>query len=726
MLAEVEDTAACMQNRELSWLKFNERVLQESNRIETPLLERLKFISIFTSNLDEFFMIRVGALMDYALLDKAYRDNKTGMTAQEQLGEIFHAAAPLYVQREQAYSSVTEGLSRHGVQLLRTRELNSDEIKSLKKRFTQDIMPLLSPQIVDSRHPFPHLTNKQLHIAVTLEYKKGRLFGLIALPPEMDRLVLLEEGGCRFVLPEDVIMYFADIAFGTHKVLEKNIIAVTRNADINMEEDFPDEGIDYRQHMKDLLKKRQRLSPVRLELTYPSSREMLQFLCEKLSLEVSQVFYSAAPLDLSFCFSLDRVIGKETFRRLVWPAHIPAETLPADKKANMLKLAAGKDLLLSYPFESISPFLALIRQAAEDTSVLSIKITLYRIDMQSKLAESLILAAENGKEVIVLMELRARFDEKNNIEWAQRLEEAGCRIIYGLVGYKVHSKVCLITRREFGKVQYITQIGTGNYNEKTSKQYTDLSLITSDQEIGRDAASFFGNLLLGNLEGHYTHLWVAPGNFKVNILQSIEAERQRALNGEEGRIIIKCNSLTDKDIIEKLTESARDGVKISMIVRGICCLIPGIQNSTENIRVISIVGKFLEHSRIFCFGTGSQKKIYISSADLMTRNTQRRVEVACPILDAGLKDRIFKMMETMLMDNTQAWEQFSDGRYILRHNPGADLIINFQELFTQDARVNALHAETEKSKGRSTRLNSGDKFPLFKRVLRAADRFFSE
>ncbi|MCL2768281.1 MAG: polyphosphate kinase 1, partial [Synergistaceae bacterium] len=543
MLTELTNAAAYMQNRELSWLKFNERVLHEANRIEAPLLERLKFISVFTSNLDEFFMIRVGSLTDYALFDKKYSDNKTGMTAREQLSEVFRATAPLYALEERAFSSIMEGLARHGICLLKMKDLNTAELKTLKKHFTQDIMPLLSPQIIDSRHPFPHLMNKQIHIAVTLENKKGVLFGLIAMPAEMERMVFLSDG-YRFVLLEELIWYFSEIVFGIYKVLDKNIIAVTRNADINMEERL-DEDIDYRLHMKNLLKKRQRLSPVRLELAHPANRELLEFLCEKLSLNLSQVFYSAIPLDLSFCLSLEQIIDKETLKRLVWPVHVPAETLPLDKKGNMLKLAQGKDLLFSYPFESISSFLSLIRQAAEDASVLSIKITLYRIDVQSKLAESLILAAENGKEVIALLELRARFDEKNNIEWANRLEEAGCRIIYGLVGHKVHSKVCLITRKEFGKIQYITQIGTGNYNEKTAKQYTDLSLITANQDIGRDAADFFGNLLLGNLEGEYGHLWVAPGSFKNNVLQCIEDERQKSLNGESGVIIIKCNSLTD-------------------------------------------------------------------------------------------------------------------------------------------------------------------------------------
>lgn len=451
MQAGLLEIANYMQNRELSWLKFNERVLQEANRIETPLLERLKFISIFTSNLDEFFMIRVGTLIDYALLDEQYYDNKTGMTAEEQLNEIFRAVTPLYLLRDKAFFSIIEGLSRHNIYLLRMQELGDDELKKLKKHFLQNIIPLLSPQIIDARHPFPHLANKQLHIAVTLERKKEALFGLLAVPPDMDRVVSIE-GGFRFVLLEDLIWFFADLAFGVYHIIEKKIIAVTRNADLNTDEELLDEDGDYRQHMRKLVKKRLRLSPVRMEFAYTASGQLLAFLCNKHHLQAQQVFYSSSPLELSFCFAFERFIDRDAIKRLVRPTHAPAETIPIDKRVNMLRLVSGEDLLFSYPFESLSPFLALIRQAAEDPSVSSIKITLYRIDVQSKLAESLILAAENGKEIMVLMELRARFDEKNNIEWAQRLEEAGCRVIYGLVGYKVHSKICLITRKELGRI----------------------------------------------------------------------------------------------------------------------------------------------------------------------------------------------------------------------------------------------------------------------------------
>ena len=675
----------CMQNRELSWLKFNERVLLEANRIESPLMERFKFISIFTTNLDEFFMIRVGSLTDSALFDKDYKEDKTGMSAKEQLKEIFRAVAPLYGVRDKSFKSVMDGFANHGIHLKKMAELTDEEQEAQKEYFIYNIMPLLSPQIIDSKHPFPHLVNKRLHIAVTLKKKKGTVFGIIAMPAELDRMIVLDGPGLRFVLLEDMICHFADIAFGIYEVLEKNIIAVTRNADLNMEDDFLDEGIDYRLYMKDMLKKRQRLSPVRLEMASSSSPEFLEFFLGKLGLSGSQVFYTAAPLDMSFCFSMEQIVDAETYKRLVWPAHIPAETVASDKKKDMLKASAAGDILLSYPYESMSPLLELIRQASEDPTVLSIKITLYRIDQHSKIAEALVRAAEKGKEILVIMELRARFDEDNNIEWAHRLDEAGCNVIYGMVGYKVHSKICLITRKEGGKITYTTHIATGNYNEITSRLYTDLSLITANQDIGRDGAAFFTNMMLGNLEGVYKNLWVAPGSYKVNIIRHIEEEKQKAIDGSGGSITIKCNSLTDKELIECISAASIAGVEIIIICRGICCLIPGIPGLTENIRVISIVGRFLEHSRIFCFGKGESRKIYISSADLMTRNTQRRIEIASPILDPAAAAKVYQILEISLEDNTQAWEQMPDGTYKSRYRPGSEHIVNSQEFLTEQA-----------------------------------------
>lgn len=683
-VANKAEFSHCMQNRELSWLKFNERVLEEANFDLNPVLERLKFISIFSSNLDEFFMIRVGSLTDYLLFDPKYFDNKTGMTVKQQLEAVFNQTASMYVLRDRYFNSVSADLKRHGINQVKMRDLTSSEHKKIEKFFLREILPVLSPQIIDNRHPFPHINNKQLHIAVTLEHKNRLIFGLIAVPITLERIIFFENNA-RFILLEDIIYYYSHVAFDPYKVQEKTILSVTRNADINTEERDVDEPIDYRQFMQKILKKRQRLTPVRLELQFATNKKFITFFCEKLDLKETQIFLSSTPLDLAYCFKLEEKLVPEIRKKLTRPIHVPYEYL--DKKRNIMEHIHKKDVLFSYPYESFSHFLDMIRQAAEDPTVLSIKITLYRLDSQSKLAEALIRAAENGKEVIVLMELRARFDEANNIEWSKRFDEAGCRVIYGPTGYKVHSKICLITKKESGKIHYVTQIGTGNYNEKTVKLYTDLLLITTNQEIGKDTALFFNNLLLGNLSGEYRHLWIAPNYYKQNLIQCIEEECLKAEAGESGRIILKCNSLTDKDVITKLIEASQRGVKISLIIRGICCLIPRLPKYTENIAVISIVGRFLEHSRIYCFGTGTATKLYISSADLMTRNTERRIEVVCPVLDVDLKQRICEMLEIMLKDNAKAWEQFSDGRYL--RCSSSDLVINSQEKFTEQASIHS-------------------------------------
>ena len=717
------DFGRCMQNRELSWLKFNDRVLEEANFSANPLLERLKFIAIFNSNLDEFFMIRVGSLTDYMLFAPDYFDNKTGWNAGEQLDAIFEQIPALYARKDRYFDEVTVELGRQGVEYLKMSDLNESETAAVEKEFKRNILPLLSPLIVDNRHPFPHIDNKRLYVGVTLEHKSRKVFGLIAVPDAIDRVFYLE-GDFRYLLLEDTIYHFAQKAFNPYVVREKTILSVTRNADLNTEEESAmDEEIGYLKFMQKIIKKRQRLAPVRLELGYTIGEDFRSFFCDKLNLKKKQIYLSSSPLDLSYCFKLEEKSRSEIWGRLVRPAYVPYVVHQADKSANLIKQASKSDILFSYPYESMAPFLEMLRQAADDPTVISIKITLYRLDFQSKLAEALSHAAENGKEVIVMMELRARFDEVNNIEWSQRLEEVGCHIIYGLPGYKVHSKICLITRKELGRIQYITQIGTGNYNEKTVKLYTDLSLVTADQEIGQDAAQFFQNLLLDNLDGNYTRLWVAPNRFKQQVVQLIEQERTKAESGEEGRILIKCNSLTDKEIILKLIEASQSGVKITMIIRGICCLIPGIPDLTENITVISIVGRFLEHSRIFCFGSDDDMRIYISSADLMTRNTERRIEVACPVSDARLRHRLYSMLEKMLSDNVKAWDLGPDGEYILR-KPNDDKV-DSQEFFIAQAkdRLSANIAplasnEGKKAEGFSEQPNHSDKSFRFKSIFK--------
>ena len=676
----MDDFGRCMLNRELSWLKFNDRVLEEASFDRNPLLERLKFISIFNSNLDEFFMIRVGSLTDHMLFAPNYSDNKTGWGAKEQLDAIFEQIPALYARKDKYFAAVTEELREKGVEYLKMSDLDEGELKGVEKYFKRNILPLLSPFIVDNRHPFPHIDNKRLYVAVTLQHKRRSVFGLIAVPDAVERMYFLE-GGFRYLLIEDIIFHFAGGAFDPYVILEKTILAVTRNADLNMEEENAlDDELDYLKFMQKIIKKRQRLAPVRLELEYKIGDDFISFFCDKLNLKKKQVYLSSSPLDLSYCFKLEEKSRSDIWGDLVWPVYVPALVNPAEKTGSIMKQVQIGDILFSYPYESMAPLLEMLRLAAEDPTVISIKITLYRLDNLSKLAESLSHAAENDKEVIVLMELRARFDEANNIAWSQRLEEVGCHVIYGLPEYKVHSKICLITRKESGNIQYITHIGTGNYNEKTVKLYTDLSIITANQEIGEDASQFFQNLLIDNMSGDYTHLWVAPKRYKQQVLEQIEIERAKAERGEEGQILIKCNSITDRGVIIKLAEASQCGVKIRLIVRGICCLVPGIPGLTDNISVISIVGRFLEHSRVFCFGAGEDMRMFISSADLMTRNTERRVEVACPIFDEGLKERVFGMLETMLIDNVKAWDMDANGEYTLR-KPGGEGALNSQEAF---------------------------------------------
>ncbi|MDR2355712.1 MAG: polyphosphate kinase 1 [Clostridiales Family XIII bacterium] len=651
-----DDKAVYLQNREISWLKFNERVLDEAAYAPYPLFERLKFIAIFTANLDEFYMVRVGALTDYMLFDPDHADGKTGMNAREQLEAVYGAVKALYVRRDEMYASLRGLLSECGVTHYSIDDLSDAERKELRRFFHRDILPLLSPQIVDATHPFPHLANKQLHIAVRLAGKHREMYGLIPVSAALTRVLPVRGDG--FLLVEDLILHCSDEVFNMYRIPERNIIAVTRNADLNFE-DYEEEIEDYRRYIKNAIKKRLRLSPVRLEFQYEPGSEFSAFFAKKLDMPCPQLLRSSSPLDFSFCEAVLRLFPRLSDLRAA--PHTPFESIP--EYADMFSLIRRRDILLSYPYESISPFLALIRQAAAGESVVSIKITLYRIDVHSKLAHALIQAAENGKDVVVIMELRARFDEDNNIQWAERLEQAGCKVIYGLPGHKVHCKVCLITGIENGTVHHITQIGSGNYNEKTAKQYTDLSLMTANREIGGDAAKLFKNLLVGNLRDIYRHLLVAPSTLKTGILRHIDAELAKAASGLPASIVMKCNSLTDRGIIDRLAEASRAGVRIRLIVRGICCLVPGVPGHTENISVTCIIGAFLEHSRIYCFGEGADACVYISSADLMTRNTADRVEVACPVLDEAIRARIRNMLDLMLRDNVKAWEQQPDGRY---------------------------------------------------------------
>ena len=674
------------QNRELSWLQFNARVLAEAEDENVPLLERFKFLAIFTSNLDEFFMIRVGSLCDMAAVDKEHTDSKSGLTAKEQLHLIYKAVEPLYARRDAAFSDVDSKLSAIGLRRLTMDSLAPDEQKYIKRYFKDIIAPVLSPQIVDSHHPFPHLEGKVLHIAALLSHKKTERLGLLPVPASLPPVVFLPDAPSRYILTEDILLAYADHVFEMYDVLEKTVLCVTRNADIQVDDEtFGVEGGDFRKKMEKLLRQRRRMAVVRVEISRPISDHFKEYFRSRFEVSDAQIFLSrTAPLKLGYAFSLGEHLPEKKRAFLSDAPFTPQQPAMLSAGQSLLKAALQRDILLSYPYESMEPFLQMIREAANDPAVLAIRITIYRLASKAKLVEYLCAAAENGKDVTALIELRARFDEQNNIDWSERMEEAGCKIIYGFEDYKVHSKICLITRRERGAVRHITQVGTGNYNEKTAKQYTDVSLITADERIGQDAGAFFNNMALGNLSGRYSRLFVAPTSLKNNILALMD---EQIAKGKDGYILLKFNSLTDIDVIAKLREASCAGVTVEMIVRGICCLLPGVPGHTENITVTSIVGRFLEHSRIYVFGRGDEEKMYISSADLMTRNTERRVEIACPIDDPAVRTRLHDILYAMQHDTVKARVLKPDGTYCKK--PAVQDPICAQDLLMQQAIENA-------------------------------------
>ena len=674
------------QNRELSWLQFNARVLAEAEDENVPLLERFKFLAIFTSNLDEFFMIRVGSLCDMAAVDKEHTDSKSGLTAKEQLHLIYKAVEPLYARRDAAFSDVDSKLSVIGLRRLTMDSLAPDEQKYIKRYFKDIIAPVLSPQIVDSHHPFPHLEGKVLHIAALLSHKKTERLGLLPVPASLPPVVFLPETPSRYILTEDILLAYADHVFEMYDVLEKTVLCVTRNADIQVDDEtFGVEGGDFRKKMEKLLRQRRRMAVVRVESNRPISDHFKEHFRSRFEVSDAQIFLSrTAPLKLGYAFSLGGHLPEKKRAFLSDAPFTPQQPAMLSAGQSLLKAALQRDILLSYPYESMEPFLQMIREATNDPAVLAIRITIYRLASKAKLVEYLCAAAENGKDVTALIELRARFDEQNNIDWSERMEEAGCKIIYGFEDYKVHSKICLITRRERGAVRHITQVGTGNYNEKTAKQYTDVSLITADERIGQDAGAFFNNMALGNLSGRYSRLFVAPTSLKNNILALMD---EQIAKGKDGYILLKFNSLTDIDVIAKLREASCAGVTVEMIVRGICCLLPGVPGHTENITVTSIVGRFLEHSRIYVFGRGDEEKMYISSADLMTRNTERRVEIACPIDDPAVRTRLHDILYAMQHDTVKARVLQPDGTYCKK--PAVQDPICAQDLLMQQAIENA-------------------------------------
>lgn len=673
-------------NRELSWLKFNERVLEEAENPENPLCERLTFASIYQSNLDEFYMVRVGSLVDQMLLAKDIRENKTNMTPEEQLDAILARTKKLNRKRDVVYEEIMENLEQYGIHMLNFHKIEKEDRNYLERYFEAEVAPVISPSIVGKRQPFPFLRNKEIYAVVVLETKKGKeKLGIIPCScAGIQRLIPVPGKTGTYMLSEELILHFVSKIFKGYHIKAKSLLRVTRNADIDADALY-DEDLDYREFMVELIKARKKLAPIRLELSREMDGDVVETLCEYLEVDKNYVFRGDIPLDLSFVFQIQDGLRKRT--ELFYEKRIPQKSPLFNSHEPILDQIAKKDRFLSYPYESIKPFLTMLHEAANDEDVVSIKMTLYRVAKQSKVVEALIEAAENGKEVFVLVELKARFDEENNIGWSRLLEDAGCHVIYGLDGYKVHSKLCQIMKKKDGNVEYYTQIGTGNYNEKTARLYTDLSLMTADPKIGMEATRVFQALAMGETVEDMEYLLVAPRCLQNKVLAMIDEEIEHAKAGEPAYIGLKMNSLTDKRIMSKLVEASCAGVHIDMVILGICCLIPGVKGQTENIHIISIVGRFLEHSRIYIFGTQERARIYISSADFMTRNTLRRVEVAAPIEDPDIRMQIQEMFVTMLSDNRKARSMNNKGIYKIEPSDNAPL--NSQEVFLQQAYDNA-------------------------------------
>ncbi len=655
------------QNRELSWLRFNQRVLEEAADPSVPLLERLKFISIFSSNLDEFFMVRVGSLFDIARVSPTEVDNKTGWTATEQLDRIYATVPGLIALKKQIYHALMGELASSGIEDVPVSALNAAELKFVNRYFRANMLPILSPIIVGPHHPVPHLAGKKLHAAALLEDKKGRrAIGLVPMPESLPPYLLLPEGGGRFVRMESLLIHWLPTLFGAYTVRESCVLCVTRNADISFDDEkFDDNEENLRRQITKLLKKRDYLSVVRLELDRKIQDTFRTKLAELVQVAPHQIFVDDCPLNMQYVYQLIDELPKETSRRLLYRPYEPRWPEDISQEQSMIQQIQRQDQLVYYPYDSVEPFLKLLNEAVDDPNVLSIKITIYRLASSSRIAHALCRAAEKGKEVLVLMELRARFDEANNLAWSEMLERSGCQVIYGIGGFKCHSKICLITMRSRGKLSYITQIGTGNYNEKTNAMYTDLSLMTASDVIGEDAAVFFRNMLVNDLDGVYRGLCVSPHGIKNMLLDQIDGEIRK---GPDGYICIKANSVTEKEVMDKLCEASQAGVEIHLIIRGICCILPGISGYTENIQVVSVVGRFLEHARIYLFGRGERAKVYISSADLMTRNLNRRVEIACPVYDPVLRDRLKWLLDSQLRDTAKASFLLSDGSYSRKHS----------------------------------------------------------
>ncbi len=682
------------QNRELSWLRFNRRVLEEAADIKVPLLERLKFVSIFSTNLDEFFMVRVGSLFDMAAVTPKHKDNKSGMTPSEQLDSVYRIIPGLVERKRRIYSAVCSELERNGITDVRYDELTPLEKEYVEKYFDMEILPMLSPQIIDSRHPRPHFRSKGLYIASLVRDKSDKKsIAFVPVPDKLPQVIMLGEAG-RFIRIENIILNRAPELYGKFRQEEACVFSVTRNADVSFDNDkFEDSEIDFRNRVEKLLRKRATLAIVRLEIDRDITQSFMKELVKITDVEKHQIYKDQTPLNMKYVFEMIGKLPAELSRKLSYKPYEPRWPEDLSREIPMAEQIRQKDRLLFFPFDSVEPFLKLLNEAADDEDVISVKITIYRLASSSKIVRALCRAAENGKEVIVLMELRARFDEENNIGWSKMLEEAGCKVIYGIENFKCHSKICLITSYKRGRYGYITQIGTGNYNEKTNAMYTDLSIMTANEDIGKDGTAFFRNMLTGNLDGQYNNLLVAPGGIKPALMDMIDEEISK---GSDGHICMKVNSVTDRDVIDKLAEASRAGVDIQLIVRGICCIRAGIPGETDNVKVASIVGRYLEHARIYCFGKGDDLKLFISSADLMTRNLSRRVEIAGPVYDSDIREQLLHILQVQLADTAKASTLQPDGSYI-RKCEGEEITLDSQQEF-MDKTLHDISAAPEPQK----------------------------
>ena len=677
------------QNRELSWLRFDDRVLEEAIDENVPLYERLKFIAIYASNLDEFYRVRVGSLCEMASVDTNGFDNKSFMTPSQQLDKIFVATKQLNQKADKIFATVEKQLKTYGIERKKVKSLNQKDKTYVKTYFDNQISPFLSPQIINVRHPFPHLLNKALYVGIILTRKKKKVFGIIPVPSNLPKIVYIpNKSKIRYVMTEDIIATYADKIFDGYEVENTAILSVTRSADISLDDERLDLGEDFLEHAREVLLKRQRLAPVRLEIEGNIDSTMMKYATEQFKITSKQIFIYKSPINKSYIFSLGSKFNEEQKNSLMYPPFEPSHICCVPENVSVMDYVANNDVMLQYPYQSFDIFLKFIKEAVTDEKVFAIKITLYRVGShRAQLMNYLSMAAKMGKDVTVLMELRARFDEENNINWAEFLQDAGCKVIYGMEGYKVHSKICLVMKQDKTGIKYFTQIGTGNYNASTSSLYTDISLITSNEDIGKDAVEFFQNMGIDNLYGEYKNLLVAPVSLKNTLLDLIKEEIEKAKAGEETSIFLKMNSLTDRQLIDALKEASQAGVKIKMIIRGICCILPGIEGKTDNIEVISVVGRFLEHSRIFCFGTGENMKMYIASADWMTRNTENRVEIAAPIYDQKIKNSIYDTLRIMWKDNLKARILCSDGTYKKPEIKEGDELIDCQNYLRHEYKV---------------------------------------